>query len=66
MTRSDEGERSTEQHSDSTPQSGQAPPETSGADAEQEHDERDPEVAEIEDDPSRNPDNELLRDIKGG
>ncbi len=28
--------------------------------------ERDPAVAEIEDDPSRNPDNDLLRDIKGG
>lgn len=31
-----------------------------------EHEEQDPAVAEIEEDPSRNPPNEVLRDIKGG
>ncbi len=70
MTHRDDDERSTEQSSETAAQSSEAPSETSGADAtpepEPEPDERDPEVAEIEDDPSRNPDNELLRDIKGG
>jgi hypothetical protein len=45
---------------------GQTPAEES--DDEQEHadDELSPEAKEIEEDPSLNPDNEILRDIRGG
>jgi hypothetical protein len=46
------------------PRSDQATSEAS--EARDEDAEKDPKVAEIEQDPARNPENPLLRDIKGG
>jgi hypothetical protein len=51
----DDGAHDEEQQADPTAEAGAG-----------EDEEPDPAVAEIEQDPSRNPPNELLRDIKGG
>jgi hypothetical protein len=45
---------------------GQTPAEESDSEQEHEDDGLSPEAKEIEEDPSLNPDNEMLRDIKGG
>ena len=42
------------------------PAEASDSEQQPEDDERSPEAKEIEEDPSLNPDNEILRDIRGG
>lgn len=72
MNHSDEGEHSAEETQSGPapaeePQSSQTTSDASEAsETRDEDDQQDPEVAEIEQDPSRNPDNKLLRDIKGG
>jgi hypothetical protein len=58
MTYGEEAERPTEENEDNE----QSQASTGEADAEA----RDPKVAEIEDDPASNPQDERLRDIKGG
>jgi hypothetical protein len=44
----------------------QTPAEESDSEQEHENDGLSPEAKEIEEDPSLNPDNEILRDIRGG
>ena len=62
MSHGDEDERRAEEtKGDGAPVEEPQAHQTAGED-----DQRDAQVAEIEQDPSRNPPNELLRDIKGG